>query len=36
MNQTIEQYALYWVDLNPTKGAGIADTREYTRKILEV
>ncbi len=21
MNQTIEQYSLYWVDLNPTKGS---------------
>lgn len=27
MNQTIEQYALYWVDLNPTKGAEINKTR---------
>ncbi|HBW38728.1 MAG TPA: transcriptional regulator [Desulfosporosinus sp.] len=27
MNQTIEQYSLYWVDLNPTKGAEINKTR---------
>ena len=27
MNQSIEQYSLYWVDLNPTKGAEINKTR---------
>ncbi|HZK54810.1 MAG TPA: type II toxin-antitoxin system PemK/MazF family toxin [Desulfosporosinus sp.] len=27
MNLTIEQYSLYWVDLNPTKGAAINKTR---------
>ncbi|MFA6808236.1 MAG: type II toxin-antitoxin system PemK/MazF family toxin [Eubacteriales bacterium] len=27
MDQTIEQYFLYWVDLNPTKGAEINKTR---------
>lgn len=27
MNQTIEQYSLYWVDLNPTKGAEINKSR---------
>jgi len=27
MNLTIEQYSLYWVDLNPTKGAEINKTR---------
>ena len=27
MNQSIEQYFLYWVDLNPTKGAEINKTR---------
>jgi mRNA interferase MazF len=27
MNLTIEQYSLYWVDLNPTKGGEISKTR---------
>ncbi len=27
MSQSIEQYCLYWVDLNPTKGAEINKTR---------
>lgn len=27
MNQSINQYFLYWVDLNPTKGAEINKTR---------
>jgi mRNA interferase MazF len=27
MKQPIEQYSLYWVDLNPTKGAEINKTR---------
>lgn len=27
MNQSIEQYSVYWVDLNPTKGAEINKTR---------
>lgn len=27
MTQGIEQYSLYWVDLNPTKGAEINKTR---------
>ena len=27
MNQSIEQYSLYWVALNPTKGAEINKTR---------
>ena len=27
MNQSIEQYSLYWVDLNPTKGAEINKIR---------
>lgn len=27
MNQSIKQYSLFWVDLNPTKGAEINKTR---------
>ncbi len=27
MNPTIEQYSVYWVDLNPTQGAEINKTR---------
>ncbi|KLU60052.1 mRNA interferase MazF [Peptococcaceae bacterium CEB3] len=27
MNKNIEQYSLYWVDLNPTQGAEINKTR---------
>ncbi|GAB6156380.1 type II toxin-antitoxin system PemK/MazF family toxin [Desulfosporosinus burensis] len=27
MNQIINQYSLYWIDLNPTKGAEINKTR---------
>jgi len=27
MNQTIEQYSVYWVDLNPTQGAEINKVR---------
>jgi mRNA interferase MazF len=27
MNQSIDQYSLYWVDLNPTKGAEINKIR---------
>jgi mRNA interferase MazF len=27
MNQSIEQYSVYWVDLNPTKGAEINKIR---------
>ena len=27
MNQIIEQYSLYWVDLNPTRGSEINKTR---------
>ena len=27
MSQSIEQYSIYWVDLNPTKGAEINKTR---------
>ncbi|MDD2235023.1 MAG: type II toxin-antitoxin system PemK/MazF family toxin [Desulfitobacteriaceae bacterium] len=45
MNRSIEQYCLFWVDLNPTKGAEINKTRpcvvispsemnEYLRTVM--
>ena len=45
MNRSIEQYSLFWVDLNPTKGAEINKTRpcvvispsemnEYLRTVM--
>jgi mRNA interferase MazF len=34
MNQSIEPYSLYWVDLSPTKGAEINKTRPWPCVVI--